>query len=202
MTHVVGHLPLAQQQMTHYVRSNSAYGNGRFGFHAKYGAFYKPYLVVFGAAILILIVAAGAGIMLSNGLHARMGSADTKTQYMILGFSIIGIFYLGLLLFAVPYLTSRLQNVIFNHTSLGTFGFSSHLRARDLFGIMLSNLLLIILTLGLYKPFADIRMARYRVERLALKADSDIDAFVAEQQADVSAAGEEIADVFDLDIAA
>ena len=195
--------PLAHQQITRYVRSNSSYGNGRFGFNGKPGAFYKPYLVLFGVMILMLAVAIGAGILLAKVIH--LGS-DTvhggKAQFMILGFVIIGIFYVGLLLFAIPYLTARLQNVIWNHTTLGPIGFAGTMRARDLFGIMFVNILLIILTLGLFKPFADIRLARYRIEHLTLLANADIEAFVAEQQAEVGASGEEMADFFDMDISA
>ena len=108
--------------------------------------------------------------------------------------------YIGLLLFAVPYLGARLQNVIWNNTSLGPVGFVSTLRARDLFGILISNLLLIILTLGLFKPFADLRLARYRMQHLSLLADADLDAFIAEREQEVAATGEEMADLFDLDI--
>lgn len=193
--------PLAHQQITRYVRGHSAYGNGRFAFHGKAGAFYKPYLVLFGVTLLLILAAIGLGIALARFLPAP--SSPGTAKFTVLGFFIIGVFYIGLLLFAVPYLTARLQNVIWNHTSLGTIGFQCSLRARELFGIMFVNLLLIILTLGLFKPFADIRMARYRVEHLSLlAAAADIETFVAEQQAEIGASGEEMTDIFDLDIAA
>lgn len=195
--------PLAHQQITRYVRGNSAFGNGRVAFHGKAGAFYKPYLVLFAVMILTLAVAIGAGVLLATGIPLGNDTASGgKAKFMILGFIVVGIFYVGLLLFAIPYLTARLQNLIWNNTTLGPLGFACDMRARALFGIMFTNLLLIILTLGLYKPFADIRMTRYRTEHLTLLASADIESFVAEQQADVSAAGEEMADFFDMDIAA
>lgn len=193
--------PLAHQQITRYVRNHSAYGNGRFAFHGKSGAFYKPYMVLFGIAILTLAAAIGVGVLLAKGvLSTTSGVKPDQYQFMVLGFAVIGIFYVGLLLFAIPYLTARLQNLIWNNTTLGPLGFACDMRARQLFGIMFVNLLLIILTLGLFKPFADIRMARYRVEHLTLLANADIEAFVAKRQAEVSASGEEMADIFDMDI--
>ena len=70
-----------------------------------------------------------------------------------------------------------------------------------MFWIMASNFVLIILTLGLFKPFADIRLARYRMENMALQANADLDEFVAGVQVNASAAGEEMAEMFDIDIA-
>lgn len=195
--------PLAHQQMTQYIRRHSAYGNGRFGFDGKTGAFYKPYMVLFGVTLLLLAVAIGLGVVIAKGWMPQGQTGDPdQSVFMGFVFVIIGFFYLSLLLFAVPYLTARLQNLIWNHTTLGPLGFACHLRARELFGLMFTNLLLIVLTLGLFKPFADIRMARYRVEHMTLLANEDLDGFVAAQQASVSASGEEMADIFDMDISA
>lgn len=66
---------------------------------------------------------------------------------------------------------------------------------------MLSNVVLVVLTLGLYKPFADIRLARYRIEHLHVLMEGNPDDFVAGLQADASAAGDEMAEMFDFDIA-
>lgn len=186
--------PLAHQQITRYVRNHSTYGNGRFTFHAKSGAFYRPYLMVFAAFIAIILAAMGAAIALTHG------SGQGIKQIAATVIATLILVYLSFLLIIVPYLSARLQNIIWNNTMLGPLGFECDQRARDVFGIMFVNILLIILTLGLFKPFADIRLARYRVEHLTLLANADIEAFVAEQQAEVSATGEEMADIFDMDI--
>jgi uncharacterized membrane protein YjgN (DUF898 family) len=57
-----------------------------------------------------------------------------------------------------------------------------------------------LLTLGLFKPFADIRMARYRIENMALLPAGDIDTFIASEQQQTNAAGTETAEIFDVDI--
>jgi uncharacterized membrane protein YjgN (DUF898 family) len=109
--------------------------------------------------------------------------------------------YLAALLLISPYLAARLQNIIWNNTTLGPLGFESHVRARGMFGIMASNFVLIILTLGLFKPFADIRLARYRLENMALQVNADLDEFVTGVQVNATATGEEMAEMFDIDIA-
>jgi uncharacterized membrane protein YjgN (DUF898 family) len=66
--------------------------------------------------------------------------------------------------------------------------------------IFFTNMLGIIFTLGLFVPFAQIRMMRYKIENMGLLAQGDLAEFVAGQSQDVSATGEESAEMFDLDI--
>ena len=132
-------------------------------------------------------------------LVAGTGMHSTAAVSVVLGVVLIA--YLAALLLVGPYIAARLQNVIWNNTTLGPIGFESHVRARGMFWIMASNFVLIILTLGLFKPFADIRLARYRMENMALQANADLDEFVAGVQVNASAAGEEMAEMFDIDIA-
>lgn len=55
-------------------------------------------------------------------------------------------------------------------------------------------------TLGLATPWAQIRMARYRAEHMALSGETDWDKFVGEKKDASRALGEEIDDMFDVDI--
>jgi len=69
-----------------------------------------------------------------------------------------------------------------------------------MFWIYLGNILAIIVSVGLLVPWAKVRLARYRMDNLALLVEGDLDGFLAAQRAQVSAAGEGITDVFDIDI--
>jgi uncharacterized membrane protein YjgN (DUF898 family) len=187
--------PLAHQQIRRYLHNNSAYGSERFAMHAGPGLFYKPYLVVFGALFVLVIGIVAAAIVLYKS------AAPSDDGIALLAMGVFLLIYIAALLLITPYLAARLQNVIWNNTTLGPLGFESRLKARGMFVIMASNFVLIILTLGLFKPFADIRMARYRLENMALQANADLDEFVAGVQVDANAAGEEMAEMFDIDIA-
>ncbi len=92
------------------------------------------------------------------------------------------------------------RNLVWNNTTLERHSFASNVHARGLLWIYLSNFIGILLTLGLYKPFADIRVARYRLEHMAFAPVGDMDAFMADQQQAPTATGEEAADLFDFDI--
>lgn len=107
-----------------------------------------------------------------------------------------------LLIFSVfgAYLNSRTSNLVWNHSRIADARFACKQRMRDLVWLYASNLLMLIATLGLATPFAQIRMARYRLQALSLAGIQDWEQFVGEQKAALRATGEEIAEMFDVDI--
>jgi uncharacterized membrane protein YjgN (DUF898 family) len=99
-----------------------------------------------------------------------------------------------------PYIQSRLQNVVWNSTKLGPHGFVSEVSARKLFAITFTNFILIVFTLGLFTPFAVIRLLRYRLATMGFVSEGSLEAFLAGQAQQQSATGEETAEMFDVDI--
>ncbi|WP_022947162.1 YjgN family protein [Methylohalobius crimeensis] len=160
--------------------ANSRYGATPFSFHARPGDFYR----VSGR---FLVIAIGGGV-----LALLLGLAIPAV-----GAAVVSV---PLAFFLYAYFQSRVQNVLFNHTRLGAHGFQSRLEAGPLFWIYLTNALGMALTLGLYAPWAQVRLARYRAERLALAGERDLDAFVADQVERVGSLGEEMSEAFDMDI--
>ena len=108
--------------------------------------------------------------------------------------------YLLLFLLIGPWYSARIQNLVWNHTSVGPHQFVSNVHARGLFWIYLTNFIGILLTLGLFKPFADIRLARYRIEHLGIVQTGSLEEITAGQQQAISATGEEAIGMFDFDI--
>ena len=112
----------------------------------------------------------------------------------------------GLLLYVffifgfLSYFQSRIHNLVWNNTTLDKISFKSSLRARDFMWLYFTNMLAIMFTFGLATPWAQIRMARYRTSKLSIIGDVDFDQFVGEKKAEVKATGEEIADMFDVDL--
>ncbi len=78
--------------------------------------------------------------------------------------------------------------------------FKSLVSARALTWVMVSNFLLIIVTLGLAIPWAKVRMARLMVDNTLIKAEVDLAEFTSQQQQKQSALGEQIGDAFDIDV--
>jgi uncharacterized membrane protein YjgN (DUF898 family) len=189
--------PMAQQRIARYTRDNSAYGDASFRFEVAVGEYYRIYLM----AILIVIANFAAALSVAF-LLADSGLMPAGVEKAAVIGVIVGLgMYAGIFVFVYPYVAARMQNLVWNNTTLAEHRFAADVRASGLLAIMLGNLLLIVFTLGLYKPFADVRLARYRLEHLNLLPGDSLDQFVAGMQSRASAAGEEMADMFDFDIA-
>ena len=194
-------MPFAHREIKHYQHTHSRFGDTSFSFTADVGQFYIVYLKLLG---LGLLAGLGFGVLVALfavfGAGPAPGSPGAKDQWVVVFLVAVLAFYLLLFLVLVPWFAARIQNLVWNHTALGPHGFVSHVRARDLLAIYVTNFIGIVLTLGLFKPFADVRLARYRLSRMALAAQSDLSEFLAAREQAVSAMGEEAADVFDVDI--
>ena len=99
------------------------------------------------------------------------------------------------------FFTARMQNLLWSRTGSRYFRFKSELRARSLMGLQFKNYLLIMLTMGLYWPFAVVATKRMQIEAMALKARVDLDTLTdAARKRENDAAGDMAADIFGLDV--
>lgn len=188
--------PFTHQRIKAYQQSNSRFGQSNFTFNADVGGFYKIYFFAFLQFLLVgtLFSFAAFGMLKGN-----MGTAPKEQTILMIA---IGLYVLLIIagLLIVPYFISRIQNLVWNHTGLGENRFSSTLTASGLAWVIFSNFIFIVLTLGLFKPFADVRLMRYRIGHMALLPAGNMDEFIASEQQKIGAAGTETAEIFDVDI--
>lgn len=191
-------VPLAHYLLKRYQHDNAYYGQSPFFFHVGPGAFFKIYAKSMAVASLGGIPVTVFGF-LTGDLFQYLSTTPFGWLFKILYGMASG--YASYLVLR-SYLESRIQNLVWNNTEMADVSFESTASARKLFWIHASNLGLIMLTLGLYKPFAAVRLVRYRLENLALVPHGDLDDFVSDQSVDgAGAAGEEAGEFFDIDIA-
>lgn len=182
--------PAMKRRQHEFVVEGHRYGVKRFSFQATTGQYYGPYLVVagfvVGGAILMTIV---TGMLSDSGLVGK--------QAMGMGFvaGLLG-FYLAFFALIVS-MRVRYANLMWNNTRLGPHKFVSTLRVRDLLWIYASNLLVILITVGLAVPWAMVRLARYRADHFTLVASGEMDEFVAASESRAGAAGAELVDALD-----
>ncbi|BCM24836.1 membrane protein [Methyloradius palustris] len=188
--------PYVAHQHTKFIVAKHRFGTTDFDLDVKVGDFYKTYLKV----LLFILLIAGALLALA-AVSARL-NGNHENLDGIRGLFMFGLFagIFGILFFLSAYLHARLGNLIWNNASLDNLRFESNQRARDLFWIYTTNFILIIITFGLMTPWAQIRTQRYRVEHLAVVGEADFDKFVGDKKAEAKALGEEIADMFDVDL--
>ena len=160
----------------------------------KFGSLQKIVLI----AVLIAVAVMIAASMVISALTS--GTSVDENPFMDL---LIYLPFLSLLIFAQPYFLARTANEIWNNARLGqNFYFQCDQTYRNLMRITAVNWACIIVTFGLYWPWAKVRLMRYRTEHLALIADEDdLDGFISDQvESEQHAVGEEVADFLDFDI--
>ncbi|MDR3352392.1 MAG: DUF898 family protein [Zoogloeaceae bacterium] len=187
-------LPLLVMRIKRFRFSNLSYG----GLDLETSFSWKTIYGIFLGAVLIFLGSFFALIMLIAILP------DTNSSVVL---SAIG--FLTLMCLAVvstvsaAYIRANLANHVWNHVRLGRHFFESDQTFGELSWIVIGNTLLTFLTVGLYWPWARVRLARYSAEHLVFQAaDAEsLNGFVATKTEDHAAIGEEVADAFDFDIA-
>jgi uncharacterized membrane protein YjgN (DUF898 family) len=191
-------VPLAHYLLKRYQYDNAYFGQTPFFFHTRSSDFFNIYGKAVGFFFLGTIPAGIFGFLTARVYEYLLSTMFGWLFGLLYGVVSAYAFYL----FVRPYLESRLQNMIWNRTELGEHKFESSASARMLLWIHASNLMLITITLGLYKPFAAIRLARYRVQSMVLVPNGNLEEFLGDQSVDDAGAfGQEAGDLFDIDIA-
>jgi uncharacterized membrane protein YjgN (DUF898 family) len=192
--------PFFHHRLKRYQHDNSWFGRSAFSFHASAGSFYGLYLVLAGAMIVAGIgVVMTAGGALSALAHIKPGDRPDPQMISALFRILFGVF-IFLSLVIGPWFQTRLANLIWNNTRIGNHRIECRQSALRLMWIMLSNFVLMAVTLGLFYPWAAVRLARFRVESVSLLPASNLQEFEAAPVDAIGAVGEETASVFDFDI--
>jgi uncharacterized membrane protein YjgN (DUF898 family) len=176
------------------------YGETRARFEGSVKAFWGVYLLSFVLLLLPLAVMSygmyQVYTMQAAGVTKDVANA-TAVSLLITG----GVLFYLMIPVIGAVIRARTTNLMYNGTAIGPVGFSCNQRARDLIWIYLSNLVLIALTVGLFTPWAKVRLARYRAERLVVAGPEELSSFIAGQRQSSTATGSEMADLLDLNLA-
>ena len=186
--------PLAYQRFKRYQHSEARFGATHFSFHGSVGAFYKTFVIGLGLWLggLVVIFVAFGGVML---IHVFPLGGAIAFKLVLMSLSLYAWSFL-----LIPLWMTLMQNLVWNNTRLGEHRFQSRMRWGRTAFIVFTNILGIAFTLGLFTPFAQIRLLRYRIESLTLLPASGLDDFIASSEAQGSATGEGLGDLLDFDL--
>jgi uncharacterized membrane protein YjgN (DUF898 family) len=194
--------PFMHQRLKAYQHDNTWFGRTQCSFHARAGQFYVIYLLLLAALVVFAVVIGVSGIggvMVALSQTQKHGGHVNPTA-VIKAFAIL---YGALILMGVsigPAFHALITNLIWNNTRLGEHRIECHMSPLPLIWITLSNFVLVVLTLGLFVPWAMVRLAKYQLESVRLLPASDLQEFAAAEPETVGAVGEEAATAFDFDI--
>ncbi len=198
---------------THYMVNGYRFGQGQFSTLLETQKFVKILLKTLGLAVLILMSIAILTVfmMVLVGGFPSLLNIFSQDASDILAWLLrhniegaLGLVYIAFLMatfILVAYFQSQVRQYVFANTVLnGKVNFSSSLTTISLAWLMMSNFLLVLVTLGLGTPWAKVRRAKLILKNTLVDVEHGIDGFITQQQDKQSALGEQIGDAFDVDI--
>jgi uncharacterized membrane protein YjgN (DUF898 family) len=187
-----------------YQHQNYGLGQLQTELRTNAWAFYKVFLKTFGVFLVVLVVIVAALFaLLGAGFAGLMpGRGSTGLAAAVMAAVLAGV--IGLLALQIvprPYFTSRMQNLLWSRTGNNVMRFRSKLKFRPLLALTVKNWLLMLLTLGLYWPFAAVAVARMRLHAVSVVTRVDPAELLDDARAaEGEAAGDAAGDLFGLDV--
>ena len=195
-------LPWAHARLKQLQHGHASFGDQRFGLQPStpefYGLYAKALVLLIVGGVMVGLAAAAVAAVRTSRLNVG-GWSDESMLWPLL--AAIGSVLL-LWMMAWPYFAARLQQIVWGRTRCGALWFSGEMRGAHLWRLVLVNTALVLVTAGLYWPFAAVAIARYRVQSIAVHSDMRL----AEVQAGAAPRGEQrsagdgAADFFGLDL--
>ena len=204
---------LIKKKSATYTLNGSRYGQGEFHTELETKAFAFIFLKTIGLSLLIfgsifLVIAGTARAIVGlDGLKemfSNLQNPEALEQAGAFPMVLFGIVYIAIIvifMFILAYSITRYRSYIYENTSLdGKISLASTLSAIPLSWVMISNLLAVILTLGLALPWAKVRMARLILVNTHVNTEAGFDQYLTQKQKEESSLGEQIGDAFDVDV--
>jgi uncharacterized membrane protein YjgN (DUF898 family) len=188
--------PLMHGAMKRYQHESLMYGDQRAEFGATSTELAAPYVVTVIAGIVFSVV---YGVLMYLGTSGRLASpGNIAGPVMILvGVLLLYLFFILAGLFVMV----RMNNMAWSDTSFPGVRIDSSMRLRSYFRLQAVNVLLTLLTLGLYRPFAAVRTWRYRLAHVHVEAPGGFEAATGMAgRRPVSAVGDGSAEFLGLDL--
>lgn len=183
-------MPWVIQQIQQYINNNITYGGQHFEQKSSASQYYIAVLISLGVVLLGgAFIAAFSGMSLAAEAEPSMASALPIFAFFILFFIAAAIY----------------QSFIYNHLMQtleinNVVSFNAMMKPVPFLILMLTNFLLLILTLGLAIPVVKIRNARYIASVTEVTIKPGINDLINTIEGSDSAFGEEAAGLFDTDL--
>ena len=179
--------PYVMYRQRRFLVENSAYGTTFFQFDATPKQYYRAFLPMF-----LLVPLMGAAVA---GMTLLPKSAMTTVPALVFSGVLLASYAILWL-----YIPTTITNLTWSATSIGGHRFQSRLRVRDLAWIHISSAFAVLCSLGLLAPWAAVRLARYRLDKLTLSGVGGLDSIVAAESEAMGATGEELGDMLGFDL--
>jgi uncharacterized membrane protein YjgN (DUF898 family) len=191
-----------------YSVDHARYGQSEFGFFTGIGRYYLMCVVTAVLSALCYFIFAFLFFRIPELQEAAFESAQQGVPLGALDLVIASgpIGWLLLLVaamvgFAIAgFYKAQYINASFGGVRIGTNQLVSKVSMWSLMWINVTNLLGIVFTLGVYYPWAKMRLLRYQLENIHVDSDGRVADFHASDASSAGALGEEASDFFNVDL--
>lgn len=166
--------PWMHHSLKQLQHSRSSYGSLNAAFSPCGEEFYSTYALVGVAFVFAAAASTVVAVMLAVPLVRIAGALGFDLYDTTVIVSGAGFGSLVAYIMVFPLAAARIQRSVWSHTTLGPLWFHTYIETGHYFRLVLTCAVLTLLTLGLYWPFASVRLARYRIECLQVRAHGDI----------------------------
>jgi uncharacterized membrane protein YjgN (DUF898 family) len=198
--------PFASRWVNRYVFNHLRYGDRGFDTDPKLGDFYRGWVIpALMVVVGILIAAVAAWIFVAPFVFEMIGQADRFNEEERIGLTVLGVYGVLIPLLLIFWIAGfvygvAVRNIVMNSTRFDRIHpLYSDLSRSRFFWIFISNFVIVLLTLGLMRPWAAVREARYLAEHTGVVPKGDIGEIMASIQASGSAISSEYMDMEGMD---
>jgi uncharacterized membrane protein YjgN (DUF898 family) len=192
-------MPWVLKRIDQFVYGNISYGGKKFQVNTETGNYYIAALVTIAAVVCVVIV---FSVISALAVGATAFGTDSGING-VFGLSTVLFFVLYFLVFAMSgaIYQTMIRNHLFDNTELPEIAkLKSEARVMPFLWLSITNLLAIVVTLGLAYPWAKIRKAAYLASVTTVAVYPQADTLADQAQQDGNAFGEEAVGLFDIDV--
>lgn len=207
--------PVLNTVLQEQIIGDMRFGDLAFKFKGRAGPLYPTYALCWLLSLVAVVVFAflfGAEVVALFGAEVQKVFDDifkpdseptsdqiwtASTVIGILVFSFLAMFLVVPMLWAIY--SAKELSTFATYTRAGHATFKLNATAGSLISLVLVNLLILIFTLGIGRPFMQQRLIRYMCDRLEVVGTIDVER-IAQSQAALDRSGEGLADAFDLGV--
>jgi uncharacterized membrane protein YjgN (DUF898 family) len=196
--------PAMNTELQKRIVSNMYFGDAAFSFRGSAGPLYPAYALSWFGVILLGVVLLGAAAVSYWFMFIARLFEDNKPSGIADWVGSLLILAAGGLLIYVVYLAAwsvyqaKEYRAFTAYTSFGRANFKLDARALSLFSLWVGNLLIVVLTIGVFWPFVFQRNIRYFCDRLTIEGGVPL-ASIKQSKQPMLKRGEGLAQAFDID---
>ena len=194
----------AQQE---FLGNSSAFGRQPFALKTGIGPYFSTLFILIGVGLIFLLLATPMiiGLVVAGfaGTYDQPNLVENEQFLVSVGGAFIGIYAVGIFIGLISYSIyfARLRNLSVNNLTLTNVAkFESNAHPMRLFWILISNGFLMVITVGLFTPWAIVRYERFIRTTVKTVVVGDLDALIDHENEAGGAFGAELVGLEGIDV--